>query len=164
MFCNACGKELQQGQQFCSACGQPVGVAPIPRSINRVSHHIQILGILWVVYSLFDLVGAVAVIAIPGIILSAVSHVEGANIDVQLRQFLLPFFVAIGIFLLVKSLCGLAAGVGLLQRQPWARILALVLGILALMNFPFGTALGVYTLWTLFSPESLKEYESMAKR
>jgi hypothetical protein len=164
MFCNACGKELLIGQQFCGACGQPVGVGTIPRSINRVSHHIQILGILWVVYSLLDLMQAVVVIAVPGVILGILSHVEGANPDLHLQQFLLPLFVTIGIVLLVKSLCGIAAGAGLLQRQPWARILAIVLGILILLSLPFGTALGIYTLWTLFSPDSQKEYESLARR
>jgi hypothetical protein len=164
MFCNACGKELPIGHEFCSACGQPVGVAPIPRSINRVSHHIQILGILWIVYSLFDLMGAIAVTAVPGIVLGIASNVEGANIDPSVRQILMPLFVILGILLMVKSLLGIAAGAGLLQRTPWARVLAIILGIIALLSVPLGTALGVYTLWTLLSPESLKEYESMARR
>jgi len=46
------------------------------------------------------------------------------------------------------------AGWGLLQRAPWARLLALILAFLALFNVPFGTAIGVYTLWVLLPDES----------
>jgi len=162
LFCNACGRELQPGQQYCSACGQPVGVAPIPRSINRVAHHIQILGILWIVYSLFDLMGGIAIMVFPTIILSYLSHVEG--VPNQIPGFLQPLFIAIGMFLILKAALGIGAGIGLWQRQPWARILAIVLGIIALINIPFGLALGIYTLWILFTPESQKEYEGMAAK
>jgi hypothetical protein len=162
MFCNACGRELRPGEQYCSACGQPVGVAPIPRSINRVAHHVQLLGVLWIVYSFFDLIGGITVMVFPTMILSILSRVEG--VPSQIPGFLLPLFIAIGMFLTLKAVLEIGAGVGLLQRQPWARILALGLGIIALINIPFGLALGVYTLWTLFNPESQKEYESMAKK
>ena len=161
MFCNACGKELQPSQQYCSGCGQPVGVAPIPRSINRVSHHVQILGVLWVVYSLLHLFGGVALFILAATIFNPHAYVEGMPREVP--AFLHPLFVTIGAFLFLKAAAGIAAGAGLLQRQPWARVLAIVLGIIALINLPFGTALGVYTLWTLLSPESQKEYESMVR-
>ncbi len=45
---------------------------------------------------------------------------------------------------------------GLLKRQSWARILVLVLGILNLLNVPFGTALGIYSIWTLTNKETEK--------
>jgi hypothetical protein len=162
MLCNACGKELQPGQQYCSACGQPVGVAPIPRSINRVAHHIQLVGILWTVYSLLNMIGSIMVMVFATAIVSFLSHLEG--VSGQIPGFLLPIFFVIGIFLLLKSSLGLVAGVGLLQQRPWARILAIVLSVLALLNFPFGTALGGYTLWTLFSPEAQQEYEAMVRK
>ena len=162
MFCNACGKELQPGQQYCSACGQPVGVAPIPRSINRVTHHIQMLGILWIAYSVFDLVGGLAIVVVAATIFSPLNHIEGMS--GQIPAFLQPFLIALGMFLVLKAALGIGAGIGLLQRQPWARILAVVLGVVALINIPFGLALGIYTLWALFSPESQKEYEGMAKK
>jgi hypothetical protein len=52
---------------------------------------------------------------------------------------------------------------GLFERQPWARIFGLVLGILALLRIPFGTALGVYTLWVLAPESSAQEYEQLAQ-
>jgi hypothetical protein len=59
---------------------------------------------------------------------------------------------------------GFAAGWGLLHRESWARILALIAGFLALFHPPFGTALGIYTLWVLLSAESEREYAEQAAR
>ena len=54
-------------------------------------------------------------------------------------------------------------GLGLMQKRPWARAAAIVLGVLALFHPPFGTALGVYTLWVLLSDESGIEYQYLAR-
>jgi hypothetical protein len=162
MFCNACGKELQIGQQVCGACGQPVGVGTIPRSVNRVSHHVQLLGVLWIVYSVLPLVAGVVLFILAATLFNSLTQIH--DVPPQGLEFLHTLFVVIAVVLLVKSVVGIAAGAGLLQRQPWARVLAIVLGIIILLNIPFGTALGIYTLWTLFSPESQREYESLARR
>jgi hypothetical protein len=49
-----------------------------------------------------------------------------------------------------------------MKHQPWARIAAIVLGVLALFHPPFGTALGIYTLWVLLSGDAGTEYDRMA--
>ena len=59
---------------------------------------------------------------------------------------------------------GFFAGWGLLQRESWARILALVVGFLALLNVPLGTALGIYTLWVLLPGQSDQEYRALSHR
>ena len=43
---------------------------------------------------------------------------------------------------------------GLLHFRPWARVLAIILGVLHILSFPLGTALGIYTLWVLLSNET----------
>jgi hypothetical protein len=40
-------------------------------------------------------------------------------------------------------------------------VVALVLGFLSLFNIPFGTAVGVYTLWVLLPAQSQQEYENL---
>ena len=76
--------------------------------------------------------------------------------------FLRPLLSVVAIFVLAKAACGFIAGWGLLQREPWARIVALVLGFNALFHIPFGTAVGVYTLWVLLPAQSQEEYDAMA--
>jgi len=77
-----------------------------------------------------------------------------------------PFWM--GGILSAGILLALFAGVhlllawGLSERQPWARILGIVVGFLALIRFPLGTALGIYTLWVLLPESSGREYDEMA--
>jgi hypothetical protein len=59
-------------------------------------------------------------------------------------------------FLGIISIPGIIAGVGLLKSKPWARILAIVVACLDLFNIPFGTALGVYTLYVLMNEEAIR--------
>jgi hypothetical protein len=50
----------------------------------------------------------------------------------------------------VLSVPGLLAGYGLLTRRSWSRVLAVVMGVLGLINIPVGTLIGAYALWVLF--------------
>jgi hypothetical protein len=63
---------------------------------------------------------------------------------------------AIALFLLLLSVPSIIAGIGLLNFKPWSRILAIVVSAFHLLSIPFGTALGIYGLWVLFSQESLR--------
>ncbi len=58
------------------------------------------------------------------------------------------------IFDVAFSLLVLLGGRGLLNRDTWSRPLMLVLGALMIFKFPFGTALGIYTVWVLWSADS----------
>ena len=65
----------------------------------------------------------------------------------------------------VLAAAAIAAGVGLLDYEPWARPLAVAVCVLALVNFPVGTLLGIYGLWTLLSAAGEQHYrEALAAR
>jgi uncharacterized membrane protein (DUF2068 family) len=49
----------------------------------------------------------------------------------------------LGGLLLAGAVVGIVAGWGLLERQPWARMLAIVLGCFSLLDMPFGTPLPI---------------------
>ncbi len=61
------------------------------------------------------------------------------------------------IFMTAIAIPSILAGAGLLQHREWGRILALVVGILSLIDIPFGTALGAYTIWALMD-EDIKRF------
>jgi hypothetical protein len=65
-------------------------------------------------------------------------------------------------FLLLVSLPGLVVGIGLLKRRPWARIAGIIVSILGMTAVPFGTALGIYGLWVLFSRETERLFQAPA--
>ena len=55
----------------------------------------------------------------------------------------------VGLFLLIISVPGIIGGIGLFNRKEWARILVVILSAINLLNIPFGTALGIYSIWVL---------------
>ncbi|MGB7584924.1 MAG: hypothetical protein WBM11_08770, partial [Terriglobales bacterium] len=72
--------------------------------------------------------------------------------------WLRPFLGVIALIIAAKAALGFVTGWGLLQHEPWARMLTIVLAFLALFHIPFGTALGIYTLWVLLPAESDADY------
>jgi hypothetical protein len=141
MFCDQCGTELGSGQNFCRACGKPLSGIPLGPARSRMDGHIKLLGILWLAISGLRL--------LPGLFLAGVGSHSFHFWNVP--HFLLPIIGLIGGMYVVTSILGFVTGWGLLERAPWARPLAIGLGIFALLDPPFGTALGVYTLWALLS-------------
>jgi hypothetical protein len=63
-------------------------------------------------------------------------------------------------FLIITSLPGIIGGIGLLKHRPWTRILVLILGFLNLLFVPFGTILGIYTIWVLLKDDTAKLFQS----
>jgi hypothetical protein len=55
-------------------------------------------------------------------------------------------------------ICSLVAGVGIKNRKRFGRIWGLVAAALALLEFPIGTALGIYALRLLANPRSRQIY------
>jgi len=185
MHCAHCGAPLMPNQRFCSKCGQPVAAAtaPAPAAVpvpppqplvdrtsapgpsagfalpSRVARHLGVLGVLWVIFSGLRL--------IPGLALIGLGHMHFpfmfAPIPAPMRLFLTPFLGAIGLLVSGFAIAGLIAGIGLLAHSPWARMLTIVLGCISLIHFPFGTALGIYTLWVLVPESADAEYRRLAR-
>lgn len=161
MFCDRCGTELQAGQRFCGSCGKGIGVSVVPQpSDGRVSRHIQILAVLWLAASALNLIGGAVLFVLGGTLFGRLGHIGPSG---AVPGFLHGLFFALGILVLLKALAGFAAGWGLLERQPWARTLTLVLGFVSLLNIPLGTALGIYTIWVLLAPQADEEYRRLAR-
>lgn len=121
---------------------------------SRLQRNLQLLGIFWIAYSAITLLGGIVVVIIGNALFGPEGH-TGAPL------FLQPLLTSVGIFLIAKSALGIAAGWGLLLRESWARILTVVLGFIALIQIPLGTALGIYTIWVLLSPGADDEYRAM---
>jgi len=163
MFCDACGAQLQSSQAFCSQCGKQI-IGPIsfaqPRPA-RVQEHVRLLALFWLAFAAFNTVAAVAVYIVANVIFANM-HQFGAPEGPP--EFVRPLLGVISVVLAAKSALGFLTGWGLLQREKWARVLALVLGFISLFtNIPFGTALGVYTMWVLLPAESEREYDALAE-
>jgi hypothetical protein len=158
MFCNRCGTQLQSDFNLCPKCGVPVGApAAVPSPGGRLQRHLRTVSILWIV------VGVLWVI--PSLVLMGISHAPHLMMGDEMftHAFMPPMMFSLGIVFLVIAAGGVLVGWGLMNHERWARMTAIVLGIIALFHPPFGTALGIYTLWVLLPAESAAEYGRMTQ-
>jgi hypothetical protein len=173
MFCDQCGATLSPGAQYCASCGKTVvagSVRPGPpppsvaqSSVGRVQRHLNIVATLWLAN------GVLRAARFSSLLLAGhmLPLLAGWGFGPGLNGF--PFnFLPFGLygFAVYQALFGVAHLVfawGLFQRQPWARMLGIILSVIALIRIPFGTALGVYTLWVLAPESSAQEYEQMSR-
>jgi 4-amino-4-deoxy-L-arabinose transferase-like glycosyltransferase len=154
MYCIRCGRPMQPSETFCAACGRPVRDIPLMPVQSRIAGHIRLLAIFWIAISTFRI--------LPALVLAAIF---GSNPDFPpgAPEFVHSIVLGVAAFLFLGGAFGIAAGVGLLNRAQWARGLAIVLGCIGLIDMPFGTALGAYTLWVLLPAESEQEYQQISR-
>lgn len=169
MFCPRCGARISQGQNYCTLCGQraaaygpapqsaplnpPISQAPPPQASaerERVERHLHVLWILWIVWAIIRVAPGVGLLFFGKFIIPSVPF--------AFRTLLMPFAAAAGAYFLAYAALCFVTGIGLMQRQPWARIVAIIAAILGLIHPVLGTALGIYTLWVLVPSESEAEY------
>lgn len=167
MFCDSCGTPLQSGQQFCTRCGKTI-VGGVQPGGSRVARHAQMLGILWIAYSAMLVLGGIFLLVFfqhifPMILRNAPPPRAGGPPPEFILGFMGPFMHFIAVLVLAKAAAGIIAGVGVLQRAPWSRVLTIVVAILSLISFPFGTALGIYSLWVLLSPNAELEFRDQGR-
>jgi predicted nucleic acid-binding Zn ribbon protein len=162
MFCDRCGTAVQPDQRFCNKCGRQFSDALVMASSSpsRVQEHIRLVGILWLAISAFNVIAGLVLLIVATELIPHIAGRAGPDFPVN---FLTTLLGVIGVAVLVKAAAGFFAGYGLLRREIWARTLTLVLSFLALFNIPFGTALGIYSLWVLFPAESEREYEQAVR-
>jgi len=158
MFCNACGTEIQPQFNACPNCGRLIVAPAAPPQRSRLERHLRIVGILWIIVGALFLVPATTLMLIGSVIHITVPGTE------EIGRLVGPLILFIsGGTLFVLAAGGILVGRGLLKRESWARTVALVLAILALFHPPFGTALGIYTLWVLLSDNASSEYARLAR-
>lgn len=127
---------------------------------QQLDGHKKVLGILYVVSAAFTILGALLLNALLSIIFSFAF--EQADME---EQKIIDFVMALvaylpTIIIFFFALPTLIAGIGLLSRQNWAMIFALIMGCLKLFSFPIGTAIGVYAIWIYAEDQKLSRSTS----
>ncbi|PWT83098.1 MAG: hypothetical protein C5B57_07535 [Blastocatellia bacterium] len=125
-----------------------------------MSSHIDLVGILFVIWGMLTAlvglstlalgIGAVALIA------SASRGGGGGQVAAGLTA---AAFTTLAVIAIVWGAAHVAVGIPVRHRRPWARLFALMLGSVDLLLLPYGTALGIYTLWVLLNEEGKKMFE-----
>jgi hypothetical protein len=187
MVCAACGCDQAPGAQFCRQCGQKISMVSaaagaaqqqqawmplqgVPAAYGmtlieaekrqRVRQNAQPLGITWILYGAYRMIGGLVAAFVLHHLAYGGMFGDAPPFLPHLMGSLVPVIATVSV---VMGVAGLVVGYGLLARQPWARVLAIVFGILALLKIPFGTALGIYTLWVLVPGPAGLEWSSIAQ-
>jgi len=111
--------------------------------------HINIVAALQIGLSIFNLLISLLIFTVLKLVMGFV--------DDQNAEMVLSIVAnVLAIVFIILSVPGILAGMGLFKRQEWARILTLVISVIEIFNFPFGTAIGIYSIWTLTQAENVQ--------
>jgi Ni,Fe-hydrogenase I cytochrome b subunit len=115
--------------------------------------HINVVAALHIGFSILGII-------IGGIVFVVLYFVRDISGDPDAEMVLTIIANVMVIFVIIFSLPGIIAGIGLFKRKEWARILTLIISVLDLFNIPFGTAVGVYSIWALVQPEVVAQFKN----
>ena len=175
MFCSACGHALAAGQPVCPQCGRPAApvVPPIPGlefQLGNYADKVRLLSIVWFAYAALSLLLGIAGLSFAHAFFN--NHMgpwshdwghgnwgNGDGPPEWLGPAILHF---VWVAVVVRSGLALIAAWGLYERAQWGRIVAIVVAFLSLLKFPFGTALGIWTLITLMGYRNTALYDQLS--
>lgn len=112
--------------------------------------HVDVISILWIVSGSLGILLAIFIFWL----LWGITFIP--NIGYEASYILRLIATWVSIFLAVFSAPEIIGGIGLLKRKEWGRILVLVVSFFNLVNFPLGTALGVYSFIILLKDETVR--------
>jgi hypothetical protein len=120
-----------------------------------MEQHITILGVLHIAWGALGVLTAMIVF---------IAVVGGGVLSGDPEALAITSLVgtSIATFLFIPSLPGLIGGIGIFKYRQWARITLLVVGFVNLIIVPFGTILGIYTIWVLMNIEVKEMFEKRA--
>lgn len=122
--------------------------------------HKRILGILYIVSGMMHLIGMLLLSLLFSLFFPMIF--EHAEVDDQwVLVWIVPFIRAIAaIVIILIAIPSLLGGWGLLTQKTWSMTLVLIIGCLKLFSFPFGTAIGIYTIWVYAEDHRLKQIKT----
>jgi hypothetical protein len=121
--------------------------------MGDMATHIKVVAILHIVLGSLSILCGIAMLFLFGGIATLVGNAARSEDALLAVPILGSLGGLICVVCLVLGIPGVIAGIGLLEFRPWGRMLGIIISALDLIHMPFGTALGIYGLWALLSPE-----------
>jgi hypothetical protein len=120
---------------------------------EKMNSHVNIIAVLWIVTGIFGLFLAFTVFGI----LFGITFIP--DIDYEAVIILRIIGLWGSLFIAILSAPELIAGIGLMKKKEWARILTLIVSFLNLVFFPFWTILGIYSIIILLKEETIQLFK-----
>ena len=120
---------------------------------------VDFIGALFVIWGALTILVGVSTLAL-GVgavaLITSASRQGGGHFAAGLTA---AAFVALAAIAMLWGAAHIAVGVPLRRRRHWSRLAALMLGSVDLLLLPYGTALGVYTLWILLREDAKQLFD-----
>ncbi|HEV2136416.1 MAG TPA: hypothetical protein VGR47_19490 [Terracidiphilus sp.] len=145
----------------------PIAPPPVPGyeiQLDSYAGKVKALGILWFVYAGLTLLGGIVGLTFMKAIFfggfGPWMHpwMHGGPPPTWFFPALMPF---LWVLVAGRAVLAVVAGWGLLEHAQWGRIVAIIAAIFSLLKFPFGTALGIFTLIVLLGYTNSRLYEHL---
>jgi len=120
-----------------------------------MTRHIDLLSVLYRLWGALALVAGLAILVLALGALAVITSAERAALGPDFGASLTAAaFFAFAIGALLWGVVHVVTGNALRRHRPWARLVGMGLAVLNLFVLPFGTALAVYTFWTLLADQT----------
>lgn len=124
--------------------------------VPTLDTHKKVLGIIYVITAGLTFIIALSLGALFAIVFDF-AFADASAEEQRIGEFVTAITSFIPAIMIIFSAIPTAiAGIGLLLKQSWAPTFALIMGILKLIAFPIGTAIGIYAIWLYAEEGKLK--------
>ena len=123
-----------------------------------MDRHVRLLGILASLWGALAALLGVSMLLLAAGAFSLLVSPEGETVALY-AGLTVAIFASVGVFSLLWGVAHMWVAVLLQRRAASGRVLMLGLGVVNLLVFPFGTALGAYALWVLLTHEGRHLFE-----
>jgi len=140
----------------------------LQESLN-MEKHISLVGVLNIVYRAWTMIwGFVLLVIAAGFdtimyYLSRERHLHLHEVPDFVFELIPYILTGFGILIILVSVVGIIAAIGVLKLREWARILMLIVSFFNLLRFPLGTILGAYSIWVLMKDETIQAFNPPAR-
>ena len=131
--------------------------------------HITVVGVLNIVYSSVNLIGAAVLVAFAGgtrYIVEVLYYrgvIHPRDFPYELWDIIPAILILVAILIVIFSLPGIIGAIGVLRRKEWGRIVVLVISFFNLLNIPLGTIVGGYSIWAMMTSETVRLFKGEAE-
>lgn len=141
---------------------------------QQLQTHVPIVGWLFIAHSLLNMVGGLIAFVLfmsgswfwtqLGQLESAVYDPEATRIFAIFNNLTVLTAIVIGVVVIGLAIPALIAGIGLLARKSWARVLGVIVSVFMLFGFPVGTLIGIYAIFVLMQDAALDYFAPPPRR
>ena len=118
------------------------------------------MGVLFIVWGGLTILIGVCTLALGLAAASLISDGDDAGRSQIAAGFVTAMFITFALLAVAWGSAHTSVGVLVRRRRHWSRLAALLLGSVDLLLLPYGTALGLYTLFVLLRDDTKRSFES----